>query len=305
MHIPNRIGLCVILLFTSVFFASAQDTAPEEGVIIYDSDASGRFEVYRFHLATGDITRLIADDETVSYAAVYNAEQTRIALSIETDSESFTADVFTINPDGTDLQRLTNTPFFTGVPDWSPDGTHIIFNEEDANFNSDIYLMAADGSNRVNLTNTPNSSEWEARFSPDGERIVFASDADGINQIFVMAADGSNVQSLTADLETNAFSPSWSPDGAQIAFTSGSDVLDVYVMDADGENLTNLTNHTLSQSAEVPIWSPDGNYIAYSLTQDDYESYNLYVLELATGEKTQLDGTTAQLILLSDWIIED
>lgn len=301
MQMIRRIGYGLMVLFAWVFTASAQDFMPE-GLIIYDSDVSGYFQVYSFDLATSDIELLMQDDTLVSYAAVYSPDESQIALSVETNSETFAADVYIMDADGENLQRLTNTPYFTGVPDWSPDGSQIVFNEEDEDFSSDLYIMNANGENRQNLTNTPSASEWEARFSPDGEKIAFSSDADGVNQIYVMDADGSNVISLTSYLETASFSPAWSPDGTQIAFTSGNDVLDVYIMDANGDNLTNLTRFTQGKSAEVPIWSPDGTYLAYTITEDDYASYSIHVMDLSTRETMRLEGTTGTLVLLSDWI---
>jgi hypothetical protein len=58
-----------------------------------------------------------------------------------------------MNADGSNPQRLTNSPGADRTPAWSPDGTKIIFSSERDGGESEIYLMNVDGSNPVRLTN--------------------------------------------------------------------------------------------------------------------------------------------------------
>jgi TolB protein len=79
-------------------------------------------------------------------------------------------DIYTIRPDGSGLQRLTEFPSGTGVQlgSYSPDGTRIVFsttNNATAGPGSDwpdVFTMNADGSNIIALTRTKN---WEG--TPD------------------------------------------------------------------------------------------------------------------------------------------
>jgi TolB protein len=62
-------------------------------------------------------------------------------------------DIFVINSDGTNLQRLTKPgPQDHWSPRWSPDGAKIVFADKDE---WDIYVMNADGSNIQAITNSP------------------------------------------------------------------------------------------------------------------------------------------------------
>lgn len=148
-------------------------------------------------------------------------------------------DIYVMNIDGTDVDRLTDTPGFDGSAQFSPDGSKILFTSFREG-KGELYIMDADGSNQTQLTNTKNGN-GSPQFSPDGTKIVFESYRDGDSQIYVMDADGGNQTRLTYDTENN-LKPSFSPDGSKIVFFSGMNLqFDVYTIDVDGKNIQNLT----------------------------------------------------------------
>ena len=90
-----------------------------------------------------------------------------------------TESLFTVDPDGTGLARLTRLPGFALEPEWSPDGSKIVFayapSEESP---LEIWSMDADGSNRTRLTRHRRFS-IAPTWSPDGTKIAYATDKDG------------------------------------------------------------------------------------------------------------------------------
>lgn len=70
----------------------------------------------------------------------------RIAFHSDRDGD---LDIYSMNADGTDVQRLTDTPGRDFEPAWSLDGSTIVFSSDrDDPTNAQLYLMDADGSNQ-------------------------------------------------------------------------------------------------------------------------------------------------------------
>ena len=190
-------------------------------------------------------------------------------------------EIYTMEADGSNVQRLTNNPGFDLSPKWSPDGSRIAFVSIRDN-NVGIYVMNADGSNQTRLTNNPGGDE-SPEWSPDGTRIVFTSNRGGDNRdIYVINADGSNQTRLTNSPGIDG-SPRWSPDGTRIVFhrISSSVPGDIYVMNADGSNQRQLIN-----SGYSPRWSPDSSRIAFQSYR--HGNSEIYVINADGSNQTRL-----------------
>ncbi len=108
---------------------------------------------------------------------------------------SGSGEIFTcaISPVGTPV-RLTNNSFDDLYPQYSKDGTAIVFSSDRDQTNAstpyDLYIMSATGTNVQRLTNSPTVSEFGASFSPDGAKIAYAGigDTAGTSGIFTISA---------------------------------------------------------------------------------------------------------------------
>ena len=181
-------------------------------------------------------------------------------------------DVYTMNPDGSGVTNITNSPSYDFGATWSPDGSKIAF-DSDRTGNHEIFVMDEFGGNLVNLSNNA-AAEGHPAWAPNGSKIAFFSTRDGNNEIYVMNADGSGQTRITNNAATD-YLPTWSPDGTKIAFTSNRDGnFEIYSMNANGSGLTRLTNNA-AEDIE-PAWSPDGTKIVFvSLRNGNYEIYSM------------------------------
>jgi serine/threonine protein kinase len=218
--------------------------------------------------------------------------------------------IFTPGPEitpqatATDLTpELTPTlPTPTDPPTEQPSETPVVETPGRLAFASDrdgdfeIFLINADGSDLVQLTSNA-SADFAPAWSPDGSQIVFTSTTDGDAEIKVMNADGSGVRQITDNAAADT-APSWSPDGAWIAFASNrGGTYDVWIMRPDGSDVRQVTESPVD--ALGPTWSADGRRIGYYVrVNNNSDTTDLYVIELASGAVTRLTANT----VLDQWL---
>jgi Tol biopolymer transport system component len=172
--------------------------------------------------------------------------------------------IYSIDADGTGLQRLTRTPnpAFESQPTYSPDGSRIAY----VCGNFELCVMNADGSGAGRLTTSRWPDSWDyvshPSWSPDGMKIAFAISSDGNSRIYVINADGSGLREL-AGTGGNDENPAWSPNGTTIAFDSyrGDGNSSIYVMSTEGLQPQPLTSGRTDDMN--PAWSPDANKLVY------------------------------------------
>ncbi|MDM8518866.1 hypothetical protein QUF64_02370 [Anaerolineales bacterium HSG6] len=206
----------------------------------------------------------------------------------------------TVATDGTDVRQITGF-LEDSHPDWSPDGSRIIF---DTARNGDgvtrIMFMYANttgedprGPHAEDLRIAGQFPSW----APDNEQFVYRGcDLTGnqcglwIGQARpVFAADtGTNMLNVVVE-GSELTHPDWSPISDQIAYQNPVDGnWDIYVINADGTEPRRLTDD--SHTEGLPTWAPDGSWIAY--LSDAGGSWSIWIM--------RSDGTEKQLLFAYD-----
>ena len=176
--------------------------------------------------------------------------------------------------------QLTNGPGYDYLPDFSPDGKHVVFVRYQNDAMELQLLDVATGT--VTALTTDGAVNTEPRFSPDGSRLAFISTSgSGRFHLFVGTLDGatltaaplfdereSEVERYYYGSYDHELSPSWSPDGEALMYVSnpevpyGSGGVWVYPLDRDaGPRLVRSEETTWGAR---PDWSPDGKRFVYA-----------------------------------------
>jgi dipeptidyl aminopeptidase/acylaminoacyl peptidase len=215
--------------------------------------------------------------------AALSPDGTRIAFEAMGDGNS---DVYVIAVDGSGLVRLTDDPATDQYPQWSPDGTTIVYDNagsredrQDPQFSktAEIYTVPADGSARPTRLTRDNVGDAGASFSPDGRKIAYSH---GGFELWVMAADGSNRRRL-AGVSVGGFTPRWSPDGSTVAFTNfsgayrplvalGSEfgerpLVIAQLIDVATGRVSKLPTIGMASDYNTPQWMDDGHLLISSV----------------------------------------
>lgn len=227
--------------------------------------------VYQFELEVTDAVGLIGRDTMMVTVMAVNQPPTytrgRIVFVSDRDGNP---EIYSCNPDGSNISRLTNDAAGYDEPAWSPDGKHIAF-VSDRTGHPEIYIMNADGSNVVRRTFLENYTQNPA-WSPDGSTIAYSSNGNDSANISVVGAMSGSPKVLFEDLG-RITSPSWSPDGTKLALVSDriayDFVRDIYTINSDGTNLTALTDDMFDRLDYLsPRWSPSGTKLAVMIRED-------------------------------------
>jgi Tol biopolymer transport system component len=214
-----------------------------------------------------------------------------------------TFDIFSANPDGTDITRLTDADGYDAEGTVSPDGRKIVFTST-RDGDLELYTMNVDGSEQTRLT-FDKGYDGGAFFSPDSQWIVYrashpteSADIAAYDkliaqdlvmpddlEIWVMRADGGEKRRVTSLGGAN-WAPFFHPSGTRIIFASDRDNaspyvpnFELYLINLDGTGLERVTFDEAFDG--FPIFSPDGSKLLFASNRfaEDQGDTNIFLAD--------------------------
>jgi dipeptidyl aminopeptidase/acylaminoacyl peptidase len=171
-----------------------------------------------------------------------------------------------------------------GLPEWSPDSTHLVFSRGDSTFKKKELMVAEVPSRRVTTVYQQTDDRWvdgsELGWSPDSKHVWFTSDQDGFTHLYTADLDGKNQKQITKgnwEIHREPFStsPQWIGEYLYYSSTAvGTAQRQFYRVRADGTS----PPERLSQGSglHVAVVTEDGQATA-ELSADMKNPFDLYV----------------------------
>ena len=204
------------------------------------------------------------------------------------------ADIYIISAEGGKPRLVTSESdrvFDAGPVLWSPDGKLLAYFSRDKDDATDgtIKVISPDGGEPQVVTRVEKIyANKEMAWSADSKQIAFNEG----NVIKIVSLESGNVTDIKPDLQQDRgiYHLDWSPDGRRFVFAGGKGgerqlwVMEHFLPEATGPAAKSEPMTTVrrigSNWGTFASLSPDGKY----LCDVDWDTENLAVLELATGE---------------------
>jgi TolB protein len=249
------------------------------------------------------VAHKFSDEIHKKIRGVDGVAMTRIAFSSTRDGERVgqtieeraAKEIYIMDYDGKNEQRVTSNGSLNIAPAWCPDGRCLLYTSFITSPSSYPDLIIQNVFGQIGSSRPAHGSDVNQNYfgdvSPDGTKVVFASARGGRGMdIWVVNRDGSGLRQLTTNPAIDN-SPRWSPNGTQIAFVSdraGSPK--IYTMSADGLSTTQLP--IACGHADRPTWAPSltGLMIAYTC-QTGEMGHDIDVYDFSTKQTRRItDG---------------
>ncbi len=181
-------------------------------------------------------------------------DQSWIAFDSDRDLDR---EIYRMHPDGSGVERLSDSPGVDREPAFSPDGSLLAFSSTRTG-KLQIHLLDLESGDVTQITDREEGAD-QASFSHDGSLLAFHSG----KSVYTIGLDGSDEHLVASGLDDfNAyFWPKFSVDDTHLVFDRNNEI---NVTDLDGEGLRQIVMNWTT-TIKAPAISPSGDLVAYEV----------------------------------------
>ncbi len=198
-------------------------------------------------------------DKDVVEKAVFSNVAITTAPQKSSDEAKLYSTLETVAISSTDRHVIYVAPERFEAPNWTPDGTALIFNR-----NGRIERIPVEGGKpEIIDTGFAIHCNNDHGISPDAKWLAISdqSQEDDRSNVYIVPIGGGAPRRITQ--KSPSYWHGWSPDGKTLAFAGErDDEFDIYTIPAAGGEETRLT--TAKGLDDGPEYSPDGSYIYFN-----------------------------------------
>ena len=133
---------------------------------------------------------------------------------------TYMGDIWTVPSSGGRASRLTVHEAEDILPQYSPDGKHLLFSSRRFD-NYDVFIIPSEGGTPKQVT-VHSADDFGTGWTPKGDTVIFHSNREGRNDIYKVAITGGTPIMLTGYFKEHEFNGRISSDGKHLLFNSGS-----------------------------------------------------------------------------------
>ena len=189
--------------------------------------------------------------------------------------------IYTMDFDGGNLTRITNTPAHHLSPAWSPDNRYLVYTSfEDGNPDLFIYDHVHKTHSKLSGKAGINSG---GNFAHTGNIVAFTGSQRGDTDIFVIDRQGMYRRRLIRGTGLDV-DPAFSPDGKWLAFVSGrygNPHIFRATLSWNMDRLRVVDDKRLTYAGWYnanPAWSPDSRKIAFAGYDRDIDRFDIFLM---------------------------
>jgi eukaryotic-like serine/threonine-protein kinase len=171
--------------------------------------------------------------------------------------------------DGSDRLQVTYPPVMAGLPHWSPNGTQIVYLDNQPGGPMRSFLVSAQGGTPQEMF-AENRVQIDANWSPDGKQIAFGRFPSRTEKIAVQVLDVTSKRVYTLPGSEDLWSPRWSPDGQHLVAIS-ADSKKFLLYDFKTKKWSDWISGPGARGYQS--WSHDGKYLYFETTSTDNPGY--------------------------------